>query len=273
MGTVDFAEISGGNYENPCEWPWPWPWRGAGWVARRPTVAEVLLPSSPSALAPRIAFMSQHFNADEEMSKVADPTSQGTAAKAKPATANGSANGHGNGNGEVKPSTRKREAFFAGFANRAASVLPAGDSSPRMALCLTGGLRSREGCASAVESAHVDLCGLARASALDPCLPLKFTDASLPDSGDGDGDDESSGASPNDPRKGTGKAAATAVPYPAMAERPPLLLRALPLKLMGAGWTTLYHVLQMARIVNGLQPDAEAGTWALLSQWIGPGGR
>lgn len=192
MGTVDFVEISGGNYENP-------------------------------------SFMMHDFNADDEMAKLGSTTKS-----PRP---------------QVKESTRKREAFFAGFANRAADAVPSqpvAGTSGKMALVLTGGLRSRSGCVNAIESAHVDLCGLARASALDPALPRGFMDVSIPDDHVG----------------ALGKS--TLVPTPKTAERPPGVLSWLPLKLMGAGWTTLYHALQMARIIHGKQPDPDAGSWELV---------
>lgn len=209
MGTCDFVEISGGNYENP-------------------------------------SFMMHEFNADDEQAKLAEPNGQAKESSndtvRKP---------------KMKESTQKREAFFAGFANRAASVLPkpaAGrESVPPMALMVTGGLRSRAGCAQAIESAGVSLCGLARASALEPRLPLAFCDASIPD-------DHPS----------------TRVPIPGLAEHPPALISWLPLKLVGAGWTTLYHAAQMARIVDGKSPDGEVGALSLigglfLPRWLRSG--
>ena len=197
MSTVDFAEISGGNYENP-------------------------------------SFMMHDFNADDEMAKL---SSNSTTAGRPP----------------VKESTRNREAFFAGFAKRAKSALPSklvnGESNAQMALILTGGLRSRSGCVNAIESAHVDLCGIARASALDPALPRAFMDPSIPDDH-------------IDPSHSPGRS--SIVPSPKTAEKPPGVLSMLPLKLMGAGWTTVYHALQMARIVHGKQPDPDAGSWELV---------
>ncbi|CAO1618078.1 unnamed protein product [Sympodiomycopsis kandeliae] len=195
MGTVDFVEISGGNYENP-------------------------------------SFLTSGFNADEELAKISDP------AKTKKAP-------------PVKQSTKKREAFFSGFANRAREVLPsepvAGKKS-KMALCITGGLRSRTGCVNAIESAGVDLCGMARASALDPALPTAFMNADVPDGH-------------VDLRHCMGQS--TTVPTPKTAESPPGVLSLLPLKLMGAGWATLYHCMQMARIIHGKDPDVNAGSWEL----------
>lgn len=200
MGTVDFAEISGGNYENP-------------------------------------SFMMHNFNADDEMAKLSSTTKATTTAQPP-----------------VRESTKNREAFFAGFAKRAKSVLPSkpvnGDSSTaQMALILTGGLRSRSGCVNAIESAHVDLCGIARASALDPALPRAFMNPSIPDDH-------------LDTSAALGRS--SIVPTPKTAENPPGVLSMLPLKLMGAGWTTLYHALQMGRIVHGKQPDPGAGSWELV---------
>lgn len=181
------------------------------------------------------SFMMHDFDAEGETRKLSQQDNGGEAA-VKPK--------------EVKESTKKREAFFAGFANRAAGMLPKGQEGGKapMALMVTGGLRSRRGCAQAIEQSSVSLCGMARASALDPKLPLKFCDASLSDE-------------------------RAAVPIPKLAEKPPALMSLLPLKLAGAGWTTLYHAMQMARMVNGKEPDVKAGSWELLKGLFGPQSR
>lgn len=179
------------------------------------------------------SFMMHNFNADDEMAKLADPEAKNKSSAAQPL---------------VKPSTSKREAFFAGFANRATSVLPKDyKGEAPIALMVTGGLRSRSGCAQAIEQSHVSLCGIARASALDFRLPLRFCDTSVPD---------------QDP--------SLQVASPRASEKPPLLMSFLPLKLAGAGWTTLYHATQMARVVNGKKPDANTGSLQLLFDLFWP---
>lgn len=171
------------------------------------------------------SFMMHNFNADEEVTKLAAP-GDGNAAASPP----------------VRESTRKREAFFADFASRAATVLP---ETPKgaapMALMITGGLRSRVGCVQAIEQSCVALCGIGRASVLDFRLPLRFLDAAVPD---------------DDPK--------LRIASPAVTEKPPGLMSLLPLKLAGAGWTTLYHATQMARVANGKDPDVGAGSVELL---------
>lgn len=106
---------------------------------------------------------------------------------------------------------------------------------------LTGGLRSRQGCVDALESTKVSLVGIARASALAPRLPLAFLDSTIPD------DDER-----------------TKVPVPREAEHPPWVLNALPLKLVGAGWTTLYHASQMGRLIQGKSITGKEGALEVL---------
>lgn len=67
----------------------------------------------------------------------------------------------------VKDSTRLREAYFLEFAEkaRAAVAIP---------LALTGGFRSADGMAQAIESGAVDMVGLARLLAMEPDAPNKL---------------------------------------------------------------------------------------------------
>lgn len=85
----------------------------------------------------------------------------------------------------------------------------------------------------------MDMCGIGRASALVPDLPRRFTDEFVSEED-------------------------AAVPAPDMAQQPPGLLKLVPLKLVGAGWTTLYHAAQMGRIVKGMKADPSIGGWNLL---------
>jgi 2,4-dienoyl-CoA reductase-like NADH-dependent reductase (Old Yellow Enzyme family) len=72
----------------------------------------------------------------------------------------------------VKRSTREREAYFLGYAERARE-------RTRMPLMLTGGLRSATAMDAALRSGAIDVCGLARPLALEPDLATRLlTDAS-----------------------------------------------------------------------------------------------
>lgn len=68
---------------------------------------------------------------------------------------------------EQKDSTRKREAYFLEFAEKARRVV-------RAPLAVTGGFRTRQGIAAALESGSLDVVGLARSLALDPDFPSKL---------------------------------------------------------------------------------------------------
>ncbi|MDP3859908.1 MAG: NADH:flavin oxidoreductase/NADH oxidase family protein [Stagnimonas sp.] len=68
----------------------------------------------------------------------------------------------------VKDSTRRREAYFLEFAEKARAVV---GSVPLM---LTGGFRSADGMAEAISSGAVDLVGLARSLAMEPDLPSRL---------------------------------------------------------------------------------------------------
>ena len=61
----------------------------------------------------------------------------------------------------VKDSTRQREAYFLAFAEKARQAV-------KTPLVVTGGFRSLQGMAAAIESGAVDMVGLARALAIEP---------------------------------------------------------------------------------------------------------
>ena len=73
----------------------------------------------------------------------------------------------GNDSGDIKQSTKKREAFFIEFAQKAKSIV----DTPLM---LTGGFRTTEGMSEAITSNKVDLIGLARPMVWDPLIPKKI---------------------------------------------------------------------------------------------------
>ncbi|GAA5991482.1 hypothetical protein JCM5350_001627 [Sporobolomyces pararoseus] len=87
----------------------------------------------------------------------------------------------------MKPSTSRREAFFADFSSRAyrllnneldASTLP----SPMPLILLTGGFKSRVGMHQALSSPVADLIGIGRPSAVDPQFARKLLDTTIPES-------------------------------------------------------------------------------------------
>ncbi len=73
----------------------------------------------------------------------------------------------------MKESTRKREAYFLEFAEKArrAVITP---------LVVTGGFRSADGMAEAIESGAVDMVGIARMLAIEPDVPNKLLAGSAP---------------------------------------------------------------------------------------------
>ncbi|KAL5593248.1 hypothetical protein FOBRF1_012350 [Fusarium oxysporum] len=77
----------------------------------------------------------------------------------------------------VKASTKAREAFFIDFANAIRSELT------DVPIMLTGGFRTRQGMEAAVKGGSCDLVGLARPSVIDPALPKKVLDTSIPEHG------------------------------------------------------------------------------------------
>jgi 2,4-dienoyl-CoA reductase-like NADH-dependent reductase (Old Yellow Enzyme family) len=67
----------------------------------------------------------------------------------------------------VKASTRQREAYFLEFAEKARAAV-------KTPLVVTGGFRTAQGMAQAIESGAVDMVGLARILAIEPDAPQKL---------------------------------------------------------------------------------------------------
>ena len=70
-------------------------------------------------------------------------------------------------NKDVKDSTRQREAYFMEFAEKARAAV----TTP---LVVTGGFRTAQGMAEAIQSGAVDMVGLARILAIEPDVPLRL---------------------------------------------------------------------------------------------------
>jgi 2,4-dienoyl-CoA reductase-like NADH-dependent reductase (Old Yellow Enzyme family) len=72
-----------------------------------------------------------------------------------------------------KESTIKREAYFMDFAVKARQAV-------KTPLVVTGGFRSFEGMAEAIQSGNVDFVGLARLIAVEPDAPLRLLNGQSP---------------------------------------------------------------------------------------------
>lgn len=72
-------------------------------------------------------------------------------------------------NKNVKDSTAKREAYFLEFAEKARAAV----TTP---LVVTGGFRTAQGMAEAIQSGAVDMVGLARILAIEPDVPKRLLD-------------------------------------------------------------------------------------------------
>ncbi|WFD20286.1 hypothetical protein MCAP1_002530 [Malassezia caprae] len=122
--------------------------------------------------------------------------------------------------------TQQREGFFTSFAHRARLSLPQGCT---MRIIVTGGFRTRTGMSGAITAGHADAIGLGRPSCLEPALPRKMLDASVPDD----------------------KAEAVAWKMPV---KPYLLPN---IALVGIGWTTIWHSAQMHLTARGQPTDPD----------------
>jgi 2,4-dienoyl-CoA reductase-like NADH-dependent reductase (Old Yellow Enzyme family) len=72
-----------------------------------------------------------------------------------------------------KESTQKREAYFMDFAVKARKAV-------KIPLVVTGGFKSYEGMAEAIQSGNVDFVGLARLIAVEPDAPLRLLSGQSP---------------------------------------------------------------------------------------------
>jgi 2,4-dienoyl-CoA reductase-like NADH-dependent reductase (Old Yellow Enzyme family) len=72
-----------------------------------------------------------------------------------------------------KDSTRQREAYFLAFAQKARQAV-------RLPLVVTGGFRTAQGMAAAIQCGAVDMVGLARALAIEPDVPTRLLSQQLP---------------------------------------------------------------------------------------------
>jgi len=77
---------------------------------------------------------------------------------------------------QPRESTRKREAYFMDFADKARQRV-------KTPLAVTGGFRTRAGIAEALASGALDMVGLGRALAIDPDFPRKLLRGDQVDSG------------------------------------------------------------------------------------------
>jgi len=73
----------------------------------------------------------------------------------------------------VKDSTRRREAYFLEFAEKARQAV-------KTPLMLTGGFRSAEGMSEAISSGAVDFVGIARSLAIEPDVPNRLLSGQQP---------------------------------------------------------------------------------------------
>lgn len=141
--------------------------------------------------------------------------------------------------------TGKREAFFQNFSRRCRSVIP---SSSPLKIILTGGLRTRHGIASAIhpDDGAADMACLGRPAAVFPALPLRLMDTSIPD---------------DSPEAGTPDYKVPAVSSIALV----------PIKIIGAGWGTLWYTFHLAQTALGKGGDPSKSTYQLIKEYTATG--
>ncbi|EST07815.1 NADH:flavin oxidoreductase/NADH oxidase, N-terminal [Kalmanozyma brasiliensis GHG001] len=197
------------------------------------------------------SFVMEGFDSEAEKAKLEKLSSKKNAADGKrdaKATGTGAATVQGSGadpNAKTTERTGKREAFFQNFARRCRSTLPEGS---RLKIILTGGLRSRHGIASAInpDDGAADMACLGRPAAVFPALPLRLTDTSIDDAS---------------PEAGTPEFKVPAVTSLALV----------PIKIVGAGWGTLWHTFHMAQTVLGKSDNLDKSTYALIKDYTKTG--
>lgn len=172
-------------------------------------------------------FLTEGFDADAETAKLKEQKQEQASIENKPSI------------NKVSDRTKKREALFATFAKRAREVLPKGSS---MQIIVTGGLRTRGGMASALETGAIDGVGIGRPACVYPDLPDYILNANVADT------DEAHASPPAYKVPGAG------------------VLGLLPIKILGAGWQTLWHNGMLAYLGQSetAKPDTSAGPLRVL---------
>ncbi|KAK0561419.1 hypothetical protein OC844_003215 [Tilletia horrida] len=167
------------------------------------------------------SFMGDKFDADAERDKIFGPSAPSSVSEPTPTPPPSEAS---------SKRRKQREAFFLSFAARARSVSssssPAGQTPLR--IIVTGGLRSRAGMAECISAGGADGVGLGRASVVDPHLPLRVL------SGES-GEDEAKVREYTIPAAG--------------------LLSKVPIQVVGAGWTTLWHTVMLHWLAHASPPS------------------
>ncbi|KAA1084457.1 hypothetical protein PGT21_028380 [Puccinia graminis f. sp. tritici] len=129
-----------------------------------------------------------------------------------------------------KKGVDRREAYYVEFTQEARRVLRTISTESRQPcpiLMTTGGFRSRSGMAAAISNEETDLIGLGRPACLDPLLSTKILDSNL-----------ANYVSPNPPVPGV-----------------TLWKILVPVKLVGAGFKTMWHTWQLHRMSRYQPPD------------------
>jgi len=127
---------------------------------------------------------------------------------------------------EAKQSTLQRESFFLSFAQTIRS------NFPKVVLIVSGGFRSRLGMEAALQSGGCDLIGLARPAAVLPRLPKEIIlNESIKDE--------------------DAKVTLKPVKLPKLYI---YLKWLLPVRSLGAGYTSVYYAGQIQRMGDGLKP-------------------
>ncbi|KZO95408.1 FMN-linked oxidoreductase [Calocera viscosa TUFC12733] len=136
--------------------------------------------------------------------------------------------------GFMDPSDPTAKPWFERFAASASSILADDPNAPR--IVLTGNIRSRVQCADVIRQGTAQLCGMARPAAIDPKFASKLLDTRIPDS---------EAITPTYDIKGGS------------------LVKALPVRIIGASVRSTYHNFMLARIARGQKIDIRIGFWPL----------
>lgn len=183
-------------------------------------------PSTPNSIADTMAQIGLIIAAGIDFIEISGGTYENPRMAAEPSLTSESDSSPASDESQKSIHTAARESFFLSFATQVRALYP------HAVLMVTGGFRTRLGMQAALESNACDLIGIARPAAVLPRLPKEIIlNPAVPDA--------------------DASVAMQRVPEPWLVR---FIVRGLGLRMVGAGWQSIYYASQIQRMGKGEVP-------------------